>query len=162
MFVAFMWKFVESLLTCSTVQGQSDAQKSQLACSPHFALQGLVQHRQKIHNKLVSIMRERLSQSLKSLHLTSASWEEYQGPGISTAGDYLSKPASPTSQPKRPKAIAKMISQLSKQVIALHEAISPVMSQAQLQDVGVRIRRMYSESLSRYFPPYCKYFNSLG
>lgn len=110
--------------------------------------QGLMQHRQKIHNKLVSIMRERLSQSLKSLHSTSAAWAEYEGPGVASAAVNSSKPSSQV-QPKKAKAIAKMMSQLVKQVTALNDAISPIMAPSQLIDVGVRIRRMYSESLSR-------------
>lgn len=118
---------------------------------PHTVLlQGLAQHRQKIHNKLVSIMRERLSQSLKSLHATAASWAEYQGPDIAVVHQLSSGASSPTGPLKRPKAVSKMISQLAKQVTALHDAISSIMSPAQLLDVGVRIRRMYSEALTRF------------
>lgn len=112
-----------------------------------------MQHRQKIHTKLVFIMRERLSQSMKSLHATAAAWAEYQGPGVAAEGD--SATAMPTAHLKKPKAVAKMISQLAKQVTALNEAISPVMSPAQLLDVGVRIRRMYSEALTRCLHGLC-------
>eukprot|EP00892_Ulva_mutabilis_P010260 jgi/Ulvmu1/7606/UM038_0031.1 len=131
------------------LQGLPAAQVASLATIYESVAEGLVQHRQKIHTKLVFIMRERLSQSMKSLHATAAAWAEYKEPEGPSAAEAAIGAAGATAHQKRPKAIAKMVSQLAKQVTALNEAISPVMSPAQLVDVGIRIRRMYSESLTR-------------
>lgn len=135
---------------------------------------GVAQHRQQIHSKLVNIMRERLSTSLKALHATSTSWAAYN-PGTTPLNGAATprtapagtpqKPAEMTrfdsmrgASPAKPRTVAKMMLQIARQVTTLHEALAPVMSQSQQAEIGMRVRRMYSEALARFAndqPTYC-------
>lgn len=126
-------------------------------------LQGVAQHRQQIHSKLVNIMRERLSTSLKFLNATATSWAAYNAettPFYGTAtprnpapADSKSKPGElapqDSIQPTKPKTVAKMMLQIARQVTTLHEALAPVMSRSQQAEIGMRVRRMYSEAVAR-------------
>lgn len=130
-------------------------------------LQGVAQHRQQIHSKLVNIMRERLSTSLKALHATSTSWAAYN-PGTTPLNGAATPRNTPNDTPQnptevaradslraasptlKPRTVAKMMLQIARQVTTLHEALAPVMSRSQQAEIGMRVRRMYSEALARY------------
>jgi hypothetical protein len=116
-------------------------------------------------------MRERLSTSLKALHATSTSWGAYS-PGITPLNGAATPRVTPKDNPQRsaeltgaestrgvspskPKTVAKMMLQIARQLITLHEALAPVMSRSQQAEIGMRIGRMYSEALARsaaFFP----------
>jgi hypothetical protein len=140
-------------------------------------MQGVAQHRQQIHSKLVNIMRERLATSLKALHATSASWGVHAGGPVAAAvgspsrdapagaggaamqaGGVVAAAASPPRAPgnagsaPRQRAISKMMLQISRQIVTLHEAVAPIMSRSQQAEIGMRVRRMYSEALARCAP----------
>ena len=100
-------------------------------------------HRQQIHSKLVTIMRERLSKALKSFHSVSATWAAYEG----------DRAAAPEANAPR----APVLQQLTKQLATLAAVLRPVMSQAQLTDIFLRIRRMYGDSIARCVYPRCRF-----
>ena len=121
-------------------------------------LQAIVLHRQQVHSKLVYIMRERLSKALKSFHSVSASWSAHAPDAGAQAAVPDRLPTTVTAngrvnaaaaKPPREKGIAEVLEQLMKQVGTLAAVLSPVMSTAQLGDIFLRIRRMYSDSLAR-------------
>lgn len=127
----------------------------------------MAQHRQQIHSKLVNIMRERLSTSLKALHATSASWSAYdpERTPLNGAATPRASPQKPSETPRaegaqgaapplKPRTVAKMMLQIARQVTTLHEALAPVMSRSQQAEIGMRVRRMYSEALARFAPPW--------
>ena len=138
-------------------------------------LQGVAQHRQQIHSKLVNIMRERLSTSLKALHATSTSWAAYS-PGTTPLNGSATPRTGPSDSPQKPaelpkadtapppmkpRTVAKMMLQIARQVTTLHEALAPVMSRSQQAEIGMRVRRMYSEALARCAHPFRTCFHPL-
>jgi hypothetical protein len=119
-------------------------------------VQAIVLHRQQVHSKLVYIMRERLSKALKAFHSVSTSWAAYKPPPdlVATLPYSLGGIAGEAAQQGEPqgKAEAVVLEQLMKQVSTLAAVLRPVMSQSQLVDIFLRIRRMYSDSLARRGP----------
>lgn len=114
--------------------------RGQCCLTEHFAsgsrgMQAIVMHRQQIHSKLVTIMRERLAKALKSFHSVSSTWAAQEG--------------EPPSTPDAATALAPVLQQLSKQLATLAAVLRPVMSQSQLTDIFLRIRRMYGDSIAR-------------
>ena len=126
-------------------------------CNRHSCavnMQAIVLHRQQVHSKLVYIMRERLSKALKTFHSVSAAWDACEAPdnmehNLPTSLSGNAAGVAADAQTLQRKAVSTLLEQLMKQVATLAAVLKPIMSQAQLADIFLRIRRMYGDSLAR-------------
>jgi hypothetical protein len=89
-------------------------------------------------------MRERLSRFLRAIHDVSTAWAAFD----SHQHDELQAVDSSV----QPRAISAAVEQLVKELTTLAAVLTPVMSQAQLEDIFIRIRRMHADGLARCDP----------
>jgi Vps54-like protein len=114
--------------------------------------EGLAQHRQQLHSKLVGIMRQRLSASLRQIHSVSEVWRTAPSADALGSAD-ITPNGHAGNRRSAPLPVSPLFEGVIKQLTTLHGVLEPIMSPSQLSDVFVRVRRMYSDSLARCAQP---------
>jgi hypothetical protein len=94
-------------------------------------------------------MRERLSRFLRAIHDVSTAWAAYEPHQHRLGIEGTTEGSAVEASTSQARAVSPAVDQLVKQLMTLAAVLQPVMSQAQLEDVFIRIRRMHADGLAR-------------